>query len=474
MQYISSKKDRGRFDFFLMVSLAVLALNFFSQAMAFPVQCLLLIYSVVKSDIRLFPGMFLLMLDKSNFPSLEGVAIKVHIGFALSPQNVFLIACFAVCLSGLFRRWYDNRTSIWILFWLLCIIPALAMALPAKREGLAAVWQNPIVQFLTPSLYFWGIGVAKTWDKGQDYFVSRMILILTVVNVLSFFNEFYIFTFAEHITMISLFVGAVIMRVGSAARIIGAIGALFALANVLFARYMRLEKEVGFAGEAEVGSTFTRVMVVIIGVSLIAYFASKHKNAGVVRKIPYVALIICSIVLFYAVGRARSSSMSDTVSKEYQNIFERFEYKLVGDRGSVWNAGMEEVFRAPYFIKNLKDQMDMVYDYQTGMFVLGIRLLPHNQVLTLLGRSGWWEGLFMILFLWWTHTKAFNAAADMLWDKTLLCVLLSTSAAVFIAVGLTGQTVLSHLFCSNGLVTMVFPGMIYGVWRNRRMIYRGR
>ena len=456
---------------FFFASLAILAVNCVSQVLAFPFQCALIIYAVAKADIKFFPGMFLLMLDKSNFKFFNAQVIKFQIGFAISPQNVFLLICFMVCILGIFRNWYSKSTLIWFVPWLSCLIPVLAMALPARQKGLAMLWQAPIVTFLTPSLYFWGIRVGKTWDMGKTFFISRMIFILAILNGLELLGLFHIFTFAENIMMISLCVACFLAPLGNACKITGVVGSIFAFGCVFFSRYMSQLEKTGYSSASEIGSTFTRLMIILFGGLLLAYFLRRKIERGIVRVLPYIALVFCFIIMTYAVRRASSNRQSDVVNNDYQSFLERFEYKLVGDRGSIWSEGLRETLTPPYFIKDLESQMVMGYNYSTGKIEMMIKLLPHNQVLTLLARSGWWFGLVMVLFLWWTHIRAFNCASNMLNDKIILCTLLSPYAAIFITVGLTGQSVLSHLFCSNGLVTMIYPGIIYGVWENRLRQY---
>lgn len=463
---VESRND----DKFLLLSLLVLFINFGSQLLSFPLQSALIIYAVIKADIRLFPGLFLVMLDKSNFRFFGAGMVKLQVGFAVSPQNIFLLMCFAVCIFGIVRQWYDRPTLMWFVPWLLCIIPALAMAMPARQKGLTMLWQVPLVTFLAPSLYFWGIKVGKTWDVGKEYFISRMILILAIINGLELIGLFHIFTFAEHITIISLCFGCFFLPKHLFYKVASFIGAAFAMGCVLFGRYLAIAEKQGFSSSAEIGTTFSRLLIVIIGIAFMIYLLGRRISESVIRVIPYMALVFCICVMSYAIGRAGSAKQSDVVENKYQSFLERFEYKLVGDRGTVWSEGLRETLMPPYFIKNLDDQLVMGYNYATGKIEPMVKLLPHNQVLTLLARSGWWLGLFMILFLWWACIRSFKSASYMLNDKILLCTLLAPYAAIFIVVGLTGQTVLNHLFCSNGLVTMIYPGMIYGVWQKRQQL----
>jgi hypothetical protein len=86
--------------------------------------------------------------------------------------------------------------------------------------------------------------------------------------------------------------------------------------------------------------------------------------------------------------------------------------------------------------------------------------------LKLLCDEGWWLGAVLVLFLWWTHVSAFEAASKRTNDPYALIGMMAPYAAIFISVGLTGQSVLNASFVSNGLVTLAFPGIIYGATLN--------
>ena len=459
-------KEERTADSFLLMAVAALLLSFVSFVVAFPLQVILVMIAATKARLNLIPAIFVLLLDSSNFH--RGALMKFRLGIALSVQNIFLITIFFYSFAAAARRRLDSGTVNSFLPWLSTLVPALWMGLEARSEGLTVNWQQPFVLFLAPALYYWGVAMARTWDEDRDYFFSRMIVLMTVLNVLEFVGMFYIFTFSEHITIICLFIGSWFIGIRGPSRIVGMVGAAFGGLNVLLGRYFQMMNKTGFASSVDLGSTFTRVMVVAIGVALAFYFI-KRGRGGTIKTIPYFALIACTIIFSYSVMRAKAHA-SDIEGSDIRSWAERFEYKLIGDRGALWAESIEEAFRKPLFFKRLGDQIVYVKNPQTGTIKQDIKLLPHNQVLTLLITAGWWQGLFCILFLWWTHTRAFKAASNMVQDRALLCGLLAPSAAVFIAVGLTGQAVFTGLLCGNGLVTMVYPGVIYGVWRNRRRL----
>lgn len=457
------KNNQRVADNFLLLAIVALLMSFGSYVLAFPLQVVLVIIAATKARVSLIPAIFVLLLDRSSFHA--GDMLKFRFGIALSVQNIFLIAIFVYSLTGFFKKRYDNPTMGSFIPWLSTIVPACAMALPARRQGLAANWQQPFVLFLTPALYYWGISIARSWEEDKDYFLSRMIFIMGIVNIMEFFRMFYIFTFSEHVTMLCLFIAARFMKGHNISKVFAVLGAIFAFGNVTLGRYMSSLNKSGFASSVDLGSTFTRVMVVVFGVGLAILFI-RGASRKLMRTLPYYALICCIVIFIYAVGRAKAGALKIEGS-DIRTWAERFEYKLIGDRGTLWAASLDETFKSPLFFKNLSDQIVYVQSAQTGTVRQDIKLLPHNQVLTLINNSGWWQGLFCVLFLWWMHVRSFKAASDMLWRKEMLCAMLAPSAAVFIAVGLTGQAVFSSVFCGNGLVAIVYSGIIYGVWQEQ-------
>ena len=105
----------GKANCFLVIAITVLMLNFMSQFAAFPFQVMLIIYAVVKSDIKLFPGLFVALLDKSCFPDFGAELLKFRVGIAISAENVFLIAVFITTVFRLFRNQRQTQSVLTIL-----------------------------------------------------------------------------------------------------------------------------------------------------------------------------------------------------------------------------------------------------------------------------------------------------------------------------------------------------------------------
>lgn len=458
-------------DVFLLISVAVLMLNFVSQIAAFPFQVMLIVYAVVKSDIKLFPGLFVALHDKACFPDFGAELLKFYVGIAVSSENVFLIA---VSITVVFRMFRNQRAaeSIWsiLLFWLLAIVPALVMSNQARSDGLAS-WQEPIVCFLTPALYFWGWLVGRTWEESRVYFIKRMSLLFLIVNVLSIGRHYYVFSFVQGPFSVGLAAAAVFGKCSFGCKLLSLGCCVAGLIYAMFGRYISMQEATGYAGTAELGSTFTVVMTIIFSIMISVISCLSARASKTIRFIPVMFIVFLTLVFVYAVGRAESKGGTD-VHNDYQNIVERFEYKLIGDRGAVWADGIQDALKPPWFFKRYRDYL-ITEIKPNGEVVLAMKMPPHNQILTLLVRHGWWLGLFCIIFLFWMHFRMFNRISFMIYDKIMICALLAPSAAVFYAVGLTGQSVWSVAFTSNGLVTLIFPGIVCGAFIDREKHSRG-
>lgn len=449
---------------FLALSIGVLLLNFVSQIAAFPLQLALITYGISRRDVRYVPGVFISILDRANFFSYGMLGyLKINIGFSISVQNYAIIFAFLYVWFQMFRGMFDARTRRMFFPWAIAFIPALAMAFLAKSDNVSS-WQEPIVLCLVPAYYFWGVLIAASWSEGRIFFIRSMIGVLAILNIMEFFGVFRIFTFAECVSVICLVLGCRQIAIGIFWRILGYAGAVFAIMNTLLGRYFRVLEETGAAGSAELGSTFTRVMVVVIGAFLCVQFSRKIIRGIQIKMVPILLFVICSIVFAVSVSLAEKG---EGVYNDYQTLGERFKHKLIGDRGILWRESLEHIFDSPLIVKRMKDfeTVYRVYDEYGGAEMrIGIMTLPHNEILTALVRYGWGVGLFQVLFLGWACLRACHGMAFFRGGAAESAMLLAPYLGVFFADGLTGQSLMSPVFCGNGFVTVMYPGLIYGIW----------
>ena len=129
----------------------------------------------------------------------------------------------------------------------------------------------------------------------------------------------------------------------------------------------------------------------------------------------------------------------------------------------MWTMGWEEVVTPPYFIKDLRAFQG--YSEKNGV---GMKILPHNQFLTLLGREGWWLGLTLSVFIIWVWSRAIKALYYCMDDCLLYTVFVPVGLSIYTVVGITGQAVVTSALWANSLACIVMPAIVYGVWKERR------
>lgn len=453
-------------DLLLILSIVVLIINFKFQVVAFPLQCCIALYAVFKGDVKYIPVAYLALQDASYFKFLNvETPIKFNVGIPLSVHNIFIIGTFFYVICKSLRQKYRKIDVAIMLLWMSTAIPALYIALRAKHDDMLSVWQTPLIWFMVPSLYYWGIIMGKTWDVSKEYFVKRMVLVFLVQMILQLMSQYSVgCAFQDTIIPICFCFALLSLPSNLMFKLIASLGATVAFAVMFLTRYLNMVKDVGYAEGMELVSTFTRLGVTVVGCCLCCL------RGQILRAFPYLALVSCSIVFAYATIRANTKVQSNAIGSSGARTFaERFEFKLVGDRGHVWlDAIKTELFNPPLVFKRYRDIA--VYYPELGKW--GEKMPPHNQVLTLLCRSGWWMGLVMVLFLWRLHIGEFKAAVLIDNDTFTLRALLAPSAAIFVIVGLTGQHVFTQMWQCTSLASLTFPGILYGAVLER--IHNGR
>lgn len=464
----ADKRAEHAADIFLWLSIGVFILNVVSQIAAFPFQILLLIFAICKRDIHYLPAITVLLLDKSMIMRFQTGIIKFSLGIALSVPNAFIITVFLfVCWLFLWQR-MDRKSYVFVPLWVLSAIPAIIMAVQGREDRVPQTWQVPLINFMCPALYFWGCAIGKSWNVGKRYFVKRMIVMyvcfvwLELVRILSFGNSF-----SENIIAICLCVAIFRLHLGAFWKFWGVMAFFGGFANMLFQGYIQSLEETGVAGSGEVVSTFSRLGVVVLGSFVALTFGVRLKGKAVMQSFPWIMLGICSCVFALSVTLSKVGK-GEGANLKGDSVIERFEGKLFGDRGKVWAKGLDELWERPLLIKRLKDKEVVTMDYRTHEWVYMSELLPHNQVLTLIGRSGWWLGGTLVVFLWWMCLRMFKAASELQDDPVALCLLLAPAAGIFFVVGLTGQSVLTQNFIANANASLVFPGVLHGAYLCRK------
>lgn len=454
-----NKSQADRFLFFAVFAWVISCTHpALGMLMQFPV----IVYLVWRCDVKALPALMILMLGRGNINFFDRMQVALRLGITLSPTSCFAIAVFFFAVINICQGRYDRGATTFSFFWMLAIIPAAVMSFHAKRLGLAGMWSGPIMDSLIPGIYYWSLSLARSYEKGSEYLLSRLTVISLLLNVLSLSGVVFVFTFFQEALPICLFLWS--LKLSNRhfwVRLTAFMGFLMGIVQALFGRRLALEAAMADMADADkIGSTFSRLGVLMVAL-LLAWMIKRVSSRHLLRLTPIFMLLVNVFLVLFVVN-TQSGNAAQEVNQQYDTMEERFKYKLFGDRAAVWTMGWEEMKTPPFFFKNLEDSYEIEPNGQRGM-----RLLPHNQFLTLLGREGWWLGLTLSIFIVWIWARAFGAGLKDLNDAAISLVFLPVGAAVYFVVGIAGQSVVSMDLWGNALVAIVFPGIIYGqsVWK---------
>ena len=437
-------------------------------------QAFLIISLVWKCDVKVIPALIICHFTGGTLRFLSGRYVLLKLGVIVSPSTVCIFAMFAFVVVSLMQSRYDNSTLAFACLWLPALIPAFYMSLTAYMNNMRSLWTWPIFDVLVPSGYLWAVLVGQTWESGKGYFLKRILVLFSMIAILRTLKVMGVWNFALTPAVICLFFISTQLKLGPKYTTLAAVGSLAGLFNLAFANYFAVEAETGYAGAAELGSTFTQVAVCAFAVSLSFGIKCKVIGRGGIRMLPYILIVMTTAVLFHAVSTLEKFGLVD---QKYETITERWNAKLFNDRGTAWSGGLEEIKTPPYFIKDLRTFIvdDAVVGKDiSGKYIRGVGLIvpPHNQVLTLLGRDGWWLGLVLCWFMWWMHIRAVNKATLYGDDPVFMIYFIPVSVALFHILGLTGQSTCAANMNNHAFESTIVCGLIYGAVAERERLMR--
>ena len=453
-------------DRFLWFSMAAWIISSFVPAVGMLLQFPVIAYLTWKADIKGIPALLMLMLGRNNIRYFDmSGQVALRLGITISPVFMFLLVALLVMVRGLVSRKYDGGSITFFIIWMFAGIPASIMSYEAKIYGLSGYWSSPILDFLIPSVYFWGLVVSRSYEAGKDYFVTRLLLVLVMIETLQFVRVATVFTFTASGLIVCLFfyLSRDGRRVGNGWKALAFIGVVVSLLLMVFGRKMDLMQSSGateVASADEYGSTFSRMAVYALAIIFVFWF---KRYSFLNRLLPVLMVVVNLSLVSYVINTQSNARVKHDVNFQYETMEERLNAKLFGDRAGVWTMGWEEVKTPPYFIKDMRSFL--TFSTEKGY---GMKLLPHNQFLTLLGRHGWWLGLTLSLFIIWVWLRAMKALYYCMGDPLLYTVFVPTGLAIYAVVGTTGQAVVGAMLWANSLACIVMPAIIYGVWQERR------
>ena len=437
-------------------------------------QAVLIVRLIWMCDVKVIPALIICHLTGGTITFLSRRYVLLKLGIVVSPATVCIFAMFFYVVASLLKSRFDNKTIGFAALWLPALVPAFVMSLSAYFNNMRSLWTWPIFDVLVPAGYLWAVLAGRTWERGKMYFLKRMIVLFSSMAILRTLKIIGIWNFALTPAVICMFLISMKLKLGPKYTALAAAGSFAGLLNLLFANYFAVEAETGYAGAAEIGSTFTQVAVCAFAVFLSFCISCRAVGRGIVRILPYVLVVMTTSMLFYAVSTREKFGL---VEQNYETMQERWNAKLFNDRGSIWAEGLEEVKTPPYFFKDLRAFIDMdavVGRDEQGRYLrgYGLKLLPHNQVLYLLGRDGWWLGLVLCCFMWWMHVRAVNASTQFADDPVFMMYFIPVSMGLFHILGLTGQSTCSAAFQNHGFESTIVCGLIYGAVMERIRLAR--
>ena len=445
-------------DGFLMFAFFAWAMSVAHPAIGILFQLPAIIALIWKCNVKTLPALLVLMLDRSTIRIMGEAAFLLKIGITLSPSNVMALALFVLVLLKIVQNKYDSASNMLAWFWLPGIIPALVISFTAKRNGLMGIWADPIMAFLAPSLYFWGMSMGATYEEGKEYLFKRLTWVLLIINLLHLCLLVQVFTFTANILAICLAMYYYRIKDRSGIKTVATFGAVLAFISLVFLRYMYL---IAADSDQLEHSSFSSVGVVVVGI-LLAQMLGRTIPRAVTPLIPILMVVAnVSLVTFVLETQESSADYVEAV-RDYADMEGRFKWKMFGDRAAVWKEGWEDC-KAPPLV--FKDMRQCIIFTPVGPKP---KILPHNQFLTLISRNGWWLGVVLSLFICIVQIRVFRMVNAFANTPALLMVLIPAGAAIFGVIGVTGQSVATSGLWSNGLACYVMPGVAYGYWRWRK------
>lgn len=309
-----------------------------------------------------------------------------------------------------------------------------------------------------PAIYFWAISMGRTYEAGRRYLVVRLLFLMMFWNLFSVFPTVYVFGFIPPTLCACLAMYVCSDPAYKQWRGLAICAFAISFATILFARANILSSggDELVSGD-ELGNTFSANAIYVGGI-LMSYWFGRRMMMGLAPLIP-ILMVVANVLLVSYVITTQAGNKAHDVTFKYETFGERLEWKLFGDRGAVWRNGWEETLTPPYVLKDMRQFFAVTED---GRY--GVKLLPHNQYLTFFARRGFWLGAVLSLFIIWVQVRGFRVMSRSPRDKLTAMVLIPVGAAVFGVIGTTGQSCLGDDLWGNGLVTSVFPGIVYGHW----------
>jgi hypothetical protein len=369
--------------------------------------------------------------DAATFVQLAGVEVTAVL--------VVLAAGFGRVAVEILRggRAFRGVIPRWLLVgFLLAMLPVLAGGLLGQSLGYNRWSQGPRAM-LAIAGFLWGVLLVRRAGPGAGRVLGRqlatMMVIAAVLMVVRFLSGMLVFVVAGMI-------GGVMPYFLSRRRIVEAAVCLLAVLV------------------AALAMTLTTAAQVLLALGCVALAAPRFRAVGrwLVR-VGVLAACVLSLLLIWVVMQLRGKTLVEVATRD-EGLFAYAMFKLMGDRGPLWLAAVEQIAGGPYLVvpagRPLRPQG---FDY--GGLVYTWEFGAHNAVLELVRNVGLIGGAAALAVIGFAIAAAVRLLLQTE-DGALRGI-----AAGFLGVSILGLTTGNYPVYDVGFFLWAVAGMLAAVQR---------
>lgn len=347
-----------------------------------------------------------------------------------------LIAAFARVVLEMVRGApaFRGVVSTWVVtLFLVSFVPVLAGGLQGQAVGYNR-WSQGLRSMLVVSGFLWGVIVARRADGASARRVGVQLAGLALVGA-------------------ALLAGGVLRGMF----LFVAVGLAGGMIPYFMARRRFMEAAVcGIAATvAAVGMTLTTAGEVVLALGCVALAAPRARALGRwLLRAGIFAAVVLSGVMIWAVVQLRDKTLLEVATRD-EGVVAYAVFKLMGDRGPLWMAAVEQITDGPYFVvpagRPLRpenfDYGGLVYTWEFG---------AHNSVLELLRNTGLLGGGAALVLIGIAILSAVRLLVETRDDA------LRGLAAGFLGVAIVGMTTGNYPVYDEGFFVWAVGGMLAG------------
>jgi hypothetical protein len=389
-------------DVALLMSLPIVALATFSADRRYLPTLLLLCIPAL--GVHTEPG-------SSPFAFPDAVRAVSLGGVEVSSGLLVLVSAFGRMMYELLRgaRPWSGIVPRWVMrLFLFSLVPAFLGALVGQGMGMNR-WSAGFRAMLAIGGVFWGILVARRADPARlGSQLSTIVFVASGLLVVRFLNDMYVFL------------------------VMGLAGGLLPY----YAARRRWLQAGTLAAAGAVGLvtlSLTTAAQVVVGLG--AVMLTTIRNPGIRRTLLRLSVaggMALSGMLIWVVVQLQGKTLLE-VARAQETLMGRATIKLLGDRGPLWLASLQQISSGPYWIvpagRPLRPE-NFNYGYVVYLWEFG----AHNAFLELLRQAGLLAGGIGIAVMFWTMARVVRVLGE-----TRRATLRGLSAG-FLGVAVVGMT----------------------------------